>query len=256
MPAAKKKSSKKSSKKTGMSAKTGSFRIPRGMKGFVRPVGAYGRFSGSTAEQKFIDKNPPGGVLANGPMVAIMTDILEIPTGTGPSERVGRKIRVTSIEADCSVVTQLTAAVTYNKVTMRLWLDRQNNGVAAAQQDVYDANAAAVCLGTQAPFDLFNENRFQLLGETSRSFSPQMGFDIQSSNAAIPANNQSQMVNAPPDLWHGILSCPLSHVIEYSGPTGAIAEIRSNQIFIEWSSDNGLVSSVFRGNVRVRYTDV
>jgi hypothetical protein len=226
------------------------------MKGFVRPVGAYGRFSGSTAEQKFIDTQPPGGVLANGPMVASMTDILLIPTGTGPSERVGRKIRVTNIELDCSVVTQLTAAITYNKVTMRLWLDRQNNGVAALTNDVYDQNAAALCLGTQAPFDLFNENRFQLLGECSRNFTAAMGYDIAYSNVAIPGNNQSQLVNCPVELWHAVLACPLNHVIEYSGATGAINESRSNQIFLEWSSDNPVVSSVFRGNVRVRYTDV
>lgn len=226
------------------------------MAGFVRPVGAYGRFSGSIAEQKYVDTQPVAGAIANGPMVFQMDDILEIPTGTGPNERIGRKIKLTHMSLDISVTTACTFATPHNKVRLRVWLDKQCNGVAAVLADVYDATIAALCLGTQAPLNLFNEGRFVLLGESSRTIENSQDSTGAMANNAIPNLNQYQVNQLLQQLWHCALEVPLSQVIEYSGPTGQINEIRSNQIFVEVSSDYTGVSAIYRGNVRVRYTDV
>lgn len=246
----------KKAKNALMKTRTGSFRVPRSMSGFVRPVGAYGRFSGSPAEQKFIDVQVAPSPLANGPMIFQIDNILAIPTGTGPSERVGRKIKLTNLAFDISFVSQISAAQQYNRFRVRCWLDKQCNGVAAQTNDVYDPNVSPLVLGTQAPLNLFNEGRFVLLGEAYKTCEDSNELNMDITNLAIPNVNQSQVQLGFSTLYHCQMNIPLNVVIEYSGATGAIAEIRSNQIFVEVSSDYNGVSTVYRGNLRTRYTDV
>lgn len=246
-------SSKRKSSKQGV-------KIPRSLKGFVRTTGAYGRFNGTALEQKFYNitmaDESTGPLALNGAYGQVIgTQMLELQSGTGPQQRVGRKVRITHVDVVAGIQTQLVTATPYNKVIMRLWLDKQCNGQFPTADAIYDSNIGDAVLGTQAPWNLFNEGRFVLLGETSHTFNTLTQANWAITNNALGTNNAAQFTNAPSEVWTGRISCPVSCTIEYSGTNGDVTEIRSNNIYVEFCSDFADVSTVFRGFTRIRYVD-
>jgi len=116
-----------------------------------------------------------------------------------------------------------------------LVLDKQANGAAAAFTDVMSTTLLATSF-----HNLANSQRFVVLKK--------MKFRHVANSGATTALNNT---NVPFEMYK---KCNIP--IEYSGTTGAITEIRSNNIFLLASSDgqaDDLVTMV--GNCRVRFSD-
>lgn len=228
MPAAKK--TKRSY--SGASKKTTS---TRGTAGYSRTGGYYGRFGGSGGELKFFDTalsfnyDTTGEVPATGQLVLI-------PQGVTESTRVGRKCVIKSIQMRGFLTYSPGAAAdAFVGVVMYLVQDTQCNGAAATVTDVLTSNA----LGT-ALRNIANSERFKILKSWRWVFN---------ATAGVSTAYDGQKKNFE---YYKTCSIPL----EFSSTTGAITELRSNNLFLLAGSDGGgddLVSMT--GNCRVRFSD-
>lgn len=194
-----------------------------------------GRFAGPSGEAKFFDTvlnwsfDATGEVPATGQLVLI-------PQGVTESTRVGRKCSIISIHMRGVVVFTPGAAATASSVAyFYLVQDTQTNGAAAAVTDVLTSNNMSVAMRNMSNID-----RFKVI---KRFIIP-----LTSSAGVTTAYNT---VNIPFEYYTG---CQIP--IEYSSTTGAIGEIRSNNLFIlagtEGSSDDTITMS---GLCRVRFLD-
>jgi len=204
--------------------------------GKVRSGGYYGRYTGLNAEKKFFDTtlsftfDTTGEVPATGQLCLI-------PQGVTESTRVGRKCTVRSLQLR-GKMTYVPGAETNgaNQAYLLVVLDKQCNGAAAAITDVMTSNDLA-----SGMINLANSERFRVLRRMTYKF--QAGAGIQ---AAFGRD-----VNMCDEFFK--LNLPL----EYSSTTGAITELKSNNIFLIAGSDGGADDLVFfTGTARLRYSDV
>jgi len=203
--------------------------------GYDRTGGSYGRYAGRGAELKFFDTSlsflfdTTGEVPATGQLVLI-------PQGVTESTRVGRKCVIKSVHLKGITQGVPGAAATFATTAyLYLVLDKQANGAAAAFTDVMSTTLLATSF-----HNLANSQRFVVLKK--------MKFRHVANSGATTALNNT---NVPFEMYK---KCNIP--IEYSGTTGAITEIRSNNIFLLASSDgqaDDLVTMV--GNCRVRFSD-
>jgi len=203
--------------------------------GYVRTGGYYGRFSGPGAELKFFDTALSFNVDATGEVPATGQLVL-IPQGVTESTRVGRKCVLKSIQMRILANYQpAAAAVATTNAWIYLVLDKQCNGAAAAVTDVF----ASATLST-AMHNLSNSQRFVILKKIKMTFNPPAG-------ATTAYNNIAKQVEM-------FKKCNIP--LEFSSTTGAITEIRSNNIFLLAGSDTLSDDTVVvAGNARVRYSD-
>lgn len=203
--------------------------------GYVRTGGYYGRFSGAGAEQKFFDTalsftaNITGVVPATGQLVLI-------PQGTTESQRIGRKCVIKSINIRGFQYFAPGAAATATTSTwIYIVVDKQANGAAAAVTDVFVANTLATTFR-----NLANSQRFVVLGKIKTTFTASAGV----TTAYNPVSRTFD--------WYKKCSIPM----EYSSTTGAITEIKSNNIFLVAGSDGNTDDLVtVAGNCRIRFSD-
>lgn len=191
------------------------------------------------AEVKFFDSVFPSTAIPAGPASVIdSTVVAEIVNGTGPQERIGRKIKVVKVDYSFSLVLNgLAAGTATDAVRYDIWLDRQCNGLAPAPGELY---TGAPTLGTNQMPNLFNEKRFKRLYTKTHQFNTQNSAGA----GGVPCNTGMKIEG----------SFRPNCVIEYDATTGIITDLTSNNIFQCWSSDAGLcvIGSNF---VRVHYTD-
>lgn len=204
----------------------------RPAKGYVRKVGYYGRYPplGST-ELKFHDTTPAITVPNTGSIVS--NSLIAIAAGTGESQRIGRKITVRSINLRFTGVLTSSAvpAQTDDGLRVVLYHDKQANGAAATVTDILET-AAYLSFN-----NLSNKNRFRILMDKT--------VDISATAAFSAASLQHGKTKS----WYMKCNIP----VEYSSVTGALSEIRSNNLGILVISDNGQVD--FNSQVRIRYSD-
>ena len=188
-------------------------------------------------EVKFKDTLFPAVGIPAGPASIIdATVVAEIVNGTGPTERIGRKIKVIKVDYSYTLVVNGAAApLNVDAVRYDFWLDRQCNGFAPAAADLYTSLATA---GTTQFPNLFNEKRFKRLFTRVHQFNPQSAIGVASANNAIKVEGSFRP------------NC----IIEYDATTGNITDLTSNNIFQCWSTDNGTVA-VNTGLTRVHYVD-
>lgn len=190
-------------------------------------------------EVKFFDTVFPSAAIPAGPASLIdSTLVAEIVNGTGPSDRIGRKIKV--LKVDYSYTLQLvgaTAIIASDAVRYDIWLDKQCNGFAPAPAELY---TTAATLGTSQYPNLFNEKRFKRLYTRTRQMNSQNAV-----GAASACANFGMKVEG---------SFRPNVIIEYDASTGNITDLTSNNIFQCWSSD--AAACVIAGNfVRIHYVD-
>lgn len=192
-----------------------------------------------TPEVKFFDSVFAAATIPAGAASLIDASMLEIVNGSGPSARLGRKIRVVRVDYSFSIVLVGSAAI-LNPDAYRfdIWLDKQCNGTAATAGDLY-MNAGGVP-GTCQFRNLSNEKRFKRLVTVTRELNGQTGVAV--SNALANVGHK----------YDGTIYPKLE--IEYEASTGAIADITSNNLFYSWSSDNGTIYC-FAVNTRVYFVD-
>jgi len=211
------------------------YKKARVVPGYTRTGGSYGRYSGRNAELKFYDNSTNFAFDATGE-IPVSGQLVEIPQGVTESTRVGRKCVIKSVQGKYAlnfIPGAATASSTY--VFMYLVLDKQCNGAAAAVTDVFESSAVAY-----SPLNLNNSQRFRILKKFKAKLTSQAGV--------------SGAFNKDTAYWEFYKKCNIP--LEFSSTTGAITEIRSNNLFLIAGSDNQSDDTVnCVGITRVRFSD-
>lgn len=168
----------------------------------------------------------------------VVTSLNLIPQGTTDQTRIGNKIRITKIHFKGSVSWSATNDIRFGEVRIVLVLDKQANGANPAWADVFDASGQ--------PVDQFrnmdNSERFMVLKE----FKIKPGaFMYDTVNANVHASMNILKYNKKCDI-----------PVHYSSTTGAIGEVKSNNLVLLAVSNNGDDTHVLNGNWRIRYSDM
>lgn len=206
--------------------------------GYDRRAGYYGRFRPG-GELKFFDTTISGDFNVTGAVLTTGAQLVLIPQGVTESTRVGRKCTIKSIEMVGTITSNLGAAtVAQARGSGHLWLvqDMQCNGAAAGISDIIEGSNLGVGLR-----DLANKSRFRVLKKFYMNLNPGAGV-----TAALAGNSK---------YFHWYKKCDIP--IEYSSTTGAIGEIRSNNLFLIAGVNNSNISDLINvsGKVRVRFSD-
>lgn len=220
--------------------------VPARYSGRFRRSGYYGRYNrgsqiarlrrGLNIEKKFFDTalnftfDTTGEVPATGQLTLV-------PQGVTESTRVGRSMTVKSIQirAEC-VYTPAADTVGATGCYLLLVLDKQANGAAAAITDVLTSNDMRTAM-----INLANSERFYILKRWD--FVMQAGAGVQTAFGK--------------DVKQIEYFKKCNYTVEYSSTTGAITEIKSNNIFLLAGCDNQTDDSVScNGTARLRFTDI
>lgn len=213
--------------------------------GIERTGGYYGRYNLSAGlgsiEKKWIDLTVAATVVTNDGTGGISSwttggTMNVIATGTGESQRVGRKVTLKNIYLHGELVLPSTSSVTLctDQFRMIVFIDKQANGVIAGVTDVLQTASI------NSFRNLANQERFVILKDKY--------YDINASttsNATTTTGGHS---------YHIKMYKKLDLPIEYSGTNGTIGEIKSNNLVMLCISRTG--SCTFQYTARIRYTDV
>lgn len=204
-------------------------------RGFTRRAGYYGRFSGPNAELKFFDTAISFTVDTTGEVPAT-GQLTLIPQGVTESTRVGRKCVVKSLQfRGIASFVPAAAAVASGAISIFVMQDKQTNGAAAAFTDVFDGTNANASLR-----NLANQSRFRMLKKIEMAFNSTAG-------ATTAYNNVTRNIDF-------FLKCNIP--LEFSSTTGAITELKSNNIFLLAGASGNIDDLVtISGNARVRFSD-
>jgi len=201
--------------------------------GYTRTSGYYGRYNrpGSSSELKFFDTSINFSIDTTG---AIEAQLNLVPQGTTESQRIGRKITIKSI-AIKGYIEGNGVASTAQLVQMNLILDKQCNGAAAAYNDVYVSNSI------NAHRNMANSERFDVLKTWRIPINPQV--TIIAGTSFLPTYKNFKYYK----------KCNIP--IEFNNTTGAIAEIRSNNLSLIAISAGGDDTANFTATARITYSD-
>ncbi len=209
-------------------------------KGFDRAVGYYGRYNKGGPERKFHDVDllatPVGSTIS-----PTIFQLALVAAGTGEQQRIGRKsvFRMLMLRFMMNFDNP-SADVGSQGVRVMLVVDKQTNGVAAGISDIIDIT------GSQDFFafnNLANKNRFRILMDRLYAFNRTAYTGVSSLGFRTRI--------------HDFFATKMEIPIEFSGVTGAITEIRSNNLFMIIFNQNGAagVAVDFVGKCRSRFTD-
>jgi len=214
-------------------------RAPRKARSTVsKAVGYAGSGSmASPSEIKFYDSAFAVVAIPGGPASVIDPTVVSgIVNGVGPSDRIGRRIKVVKVDYSFTIALNGAAAgLNSDAVRYDMWLDKQCNGLAPTAAELYTAGAT---LGTTQFPNLFNEKRFKRIYTKVHQFNPQAALGAVTANVGIKLEGSFKP------------NC----VVEFDASTGAIGDLTSNNIFQCWSSDSGYCV-VNTGFTRVHYVD-
>jgi len=198
--------------------------------GYTRRVGVFGRFQPGGVERKWFDETTAAVTVTTAGIVN--QTINPIPQGAGQSERVGAKCVLTNIMVR-GAVNLAPAGVTTasDRVRCILYLDKQNNGTGAAVTDILQTASV------DSFNNLFNADRFVILKDVY--------VDITTEAGAVGGFVQST------ETFQMYKTCRIP--IEWNGATGALAEIRSNNIGLLFISENGAATVEYVS--RLRFVD-
>jgi len=203
--------------------------------GYTRSVGNYGRYNqrltGLGPEKKFFDTalnfnfDLTGEVPATGQLCLI-------PQGDTESTRDGRQAIIKSVQIRGTITLAPGANATSTAVAyLYLVLDTQCNGAAAAITDVFTGTGMNTNM-----LELNNSGRFRIIKRWVKQLS---------SHAGVTTAYNSQII--PVEYYK---SCNIP--IDWNGTTGAITEIRSNNLFLCAGATNDDLCT-FAGSCRLRF---
>ncbi len=204
--------------------------------GFTRNAGFFGRF-GPGGELKFKDQDFNSGTIAVGAQV-LEASIVDIAQGTGETERIGRKCTIRSINWRFQItmpVQSNTATPGYDTIRVIMFLDKQCNGATADDLDLLES------ADYQSFNNLANKSRFRTLMDRT--------YDL----TVIAATGADATGEWAGNVISDTLFKKVNIPIEYDSTTGAITEIRSNNIGILLCSSGGLSQLVSK--IRLRFSD-
>lgn len=215
------------------------------LKGYLRTGGFYDRGQ----ELKYFDTEIGDETIENVGAIIRTSDVgntgnfLTIVQGTGPNQRIGKKIVLKSVSARIAFLSghyNSTVNPPQNSTLIRMVcvLDTQTNGAVPAWTDIFAAD------NLYAPVNLANSERFRIIKEWMIDM-------VKTTLTWDATEGWVQDNNIHTEKWNTKLDIP----IEYSSTTGAITEIRSNNIyFFAISGPSGHLPTV-NGWVRWRYDD-
>ncbi len=162
---------------------------------------------------------------------------VDIDQGITESNRIGRKVRVKMINWRMTVrlIPGSAPANTSDTCRVILYLDKQANGATAGVTDILES------ADYQSFNNLANKGRFRTLMDKT--------WDLQAMSGAFDGTNDQFGENIINDSLYKKVNIP----IEYSGATGAITELTSNNIGVLTISSEGICA--FASKMRVRYVD-
>lgn len=215
---------------------------PRQYAGYARTGGAYGRYGaaarnlGNLPEKKYFDTLTQFSIDATGE-VPVTGQLSLIPEGNSGITRDGRKCTLVSWQYKAVMTFQPGAnAQPSGSTSIFLILDKQCNGAAAACTDVFLSTDLV-----SSPMQLNNSERFVILKRWVHDWSPQAGV----SGAYAPITKHISKFKT--------CSIPM----DFSGTTGVITEIKSNNVFLMAGSESigtiddlVTVSGIFRFRFR------
>lgn len=214
-------------------------RSRRFIKGRSRTGGYYGRYpvGGVNAELKFHD-DPGTGIVLLPAWDALKTSIVDVPQGTGESERIGRRVTMKSVNIKGWMIREALSnlAVSQARVRLALVQDKQTNGALTNPLDVWNENSV------DSYRNLSNVGRFNILYDKTFTL-----------NVLAAAGNGSTNTTAAFGRYFKI-SRKINMPIEFDGPTGGISELQSNNL-VWFAIFDGATTTTINFNVRVRYTD-
>jgi len=214
-------------------------KIPANLRGYVRPTGFYGRYRAGAGDQerKFHDLDVDDAVVATGGTV---THLNVIAQGVTEATRVGRKCTITHIGWRYTVrlpeTVQQASPTAGDTVRLMLILDKQANGAIPSVTDVLESAEY------QSFNNLANKGRFRVLMDRTID----INYLVMASDAASKYD-QGQVEQS--DSFYK--KCNIT--IEYDSTTGAITEVRSNNLLLLAISSQGTAS--FVSKLRLRFTD-
>lgn len=203
--------------------------------GQTRQSGYYGRYQRRSAlpvETKFIDISISHALDQT---AAVEQTLLTIPQGVEQSQRIGRKAQIKSLFFRMSYLYDPGALADATCVTFVLLVhDTQTNGALPGVSTILTSTQ----LGT-AMMNLENAGRFKIIKRWDKVWGATAGVS--------GAYNQARAY----DTFMYRCDTP----IHYSGATGAVTEIRSNNYFLVGGSLGGDDLVSLSGTCRVRYVD-
>ncbi len=205
-------------------------------RGFVRRAGYYGRYNQPGGESKFHDVDLDDALIANSGTVTPSINL--IPQGVTEITRIGRKCTVTHINWrwKCTLAEFDATATPASGDIARLimYIDKQANGATAAVTDILES---ANFLSYN---NLANSQRFTTLMDKKVTL-----------NYACMASDGAGLVSGADVLRFGKFHKRCNIPLEFNSTTGAIGEIRSNNIGVLLISTNSLM--VFVSKIRLRF---
>lgn len=216
--------------------------MARKQRGYVRTGGFYGRYTGLKPEKKFIDSAFPLVVIDNSQGTMIAETFNQVANGTNQSQRVGRNIIARSIEVKGSILLaagNTALGVRENKIRLSLVWDKQTNGQVANVADMITAP------DPDAFTNLSNSDRFVTLWTKLWDLNPTSSFANPNASNAITTSEMRKGFK---------LYKKLSLPIEFSGTSGVVGEIRSNNLLMFAVSQTNSVVAV-SAHARLRYVD-
>ncbi len=222
-----------SSHKRRRTASAGPFRPGRDRVG-----GFYGRYAGSNAELKFHDLEIDDAIIASG---GVITDTVNvIPQGVTEVQRIGRKCTIRSIfwrgQLSLAAAELQGNPSSGERVRLIMYLDKQCNGATATALGILET------VGVDNYRNLANSGRFSILYDHT-----------------VVLNLQSLSHHADNSFsWAGVkrnfsFMKKCSIPIEFDNTTGAISEVRSNNIGILIVAEEGTGTLV--SSLRLRFSD-
>lgn len=198
--------------------------------GYTRNKGIYGRFDRSLStfkpELKWYDIETLYAITpATGFRSTIMQTFNPVPQGTGPSERIGQKIRIKSFGIRFSMWmpagTLLSNDVQSHLARLILFVDCQNNGLGFTTPDFLHGPVTPADPNAQCFRNLTNTGRFKVIHDQKFN----LNYTGTSANGAT-----SGVTNCAQTLLSGELYKDMDLTVEFGGPTGVLSEIKSNNI--------------------------
>lgn len=219
--------------------------VPSRYQGTLRRSGFYGRYTRRTQyarlrrglhiEKKFFDTAMSFSFDATGEVPAT-GQLSLIPQGVTESTRVGRQCQIKSLQLRGTVLYTPAADTSGASIAYILLVqDRQANGAAAAVTDVMTSSNLAVGM-----VNLANSERFRII--------KRWNIDLTSGAGVSGAYAR--------DLKTVDFYTKLNVPLEFSSTTGAITELKSNNLFILAGADITDDEITFSGSCRLRFTDI
>ncbi len=212
----------------------------RGVAGFQRTSGFYGRYQGPDAELKFHDVDLDDAVIDTAGTITATVNI--IPQDVTEKTRVGRKCTIKSIgwRYRINLPEQDAVATPANSDVVRviMYLDKQANGATAAVTDLLES------ANFHSFNNLANKSRFRVLHDAMYDLN---FLTLASDNAGVVS---SAGVNRSGEFFK---KCNIPIEFDDTATTGAIGTIRSNNLGVLLISSAGQAG--FDSKIRLRFSD-